>query len=69
MYRRIQIHNLYSWRYGANSGEWPRLFIGGKNPKPPLRVMGSILGGHKVAYLSIRMHCVNFRNVLKYTFR
>ena len=71
IYRRIQIQGLNGWTdWGADFfGEWPRLFIGGKIAKSPLRVMGSILGGPKVAYFSIRMHCVNFRTVLKNTFR
>ena len=50
IYRRIKIHRLNGCRYGVAefSGEWPRLFIGGKNPKSPLSNMGSILGGPKV---------------------
>ena len=65
------MYSLNGWMdRGADFfGEWPRLFIGGKIAKSPLRVMGSILGGPKVAYFSIRMHCGNFQIVLKNTFR
>ena len=34
---------------------------GEKNTKSPLKIMGSILGGPKLAYFSLRIHCIIFK--------